>query len=213
MMKKSLLLIYALVCCMWVNAQNKFNLTEVKSLVNYGVDYSLAKVYGGKDTGYDYWITFDEINEYFISKSKTFDIGKRLGIPVEVVSLQAVNEVNKKINPDQILTTDANYLPTETQISEAIRKLPILSQEEKYGIVMLCLFMNKEEDRATYQFVVFNTKTRKIIEQWTNTGRALGIGLKNYWSYSVHNAIKKDKIVSDSANRISYFCKKINYIF
>ena len=191
MMKKSLLLIYALVCCMWVNAQNKFNLTEVKSLVNYGVDYSLAKVYGGKDTGYDYWITFDEINEYFISKSKTFDIGKRLGIPVEVVSLQAVNEVNKKINPDQILTTDANYLPTETQISEAIRKLPILSQEEKYGIVMLCLFMNKEEDRATYQFVVF--KTRKIIEQWTNTGRALGIGLKNYWSYSVHNAIKKIK--------------------
>lgn len=193
MMKKSLLLIYALVCCMWVNAQNKFNLTEVKSLVNYGVDYSLAKVYGGKDTGYDYWITFDEINEYFISKSKTFDIGKRLGIPVEVVSLQAVNEVNKKINPDQILTTDANYLPTETQISEAIRKLPILSQEEKYGIVMLCLFMNKEEDRATYQFVVFNTKTREIIEQWTNTGKALGIGLKNYWSYSVHNAIKKIK--------------------
>ena len=193
MMKKSLLLIYALICCMWVNAQNKFNLTEVKSLVNYGVDYSLAKVYGGKDTGYDYWITFDEINEYFISKSKTFDIGKRLGIPVEVVSLQAVNEVNKKINPDQILTTDANYLPTETQISEAIRKLPILSQEEKYGIVMLCLFMNKEEDRATYQFVVFNTKTREIIEQWTNTGRALGIGLKNYWSYSVHNAIKKIK--------------------
>ena len=193
MMKKSLLLIYALICCMWVNAQNKFNLTEVKSLVNYGVDYSLAKVYGGKDTGYDYWITFDEINEYFISKSKTFDIGKRLGIPVEVVSLQAVNEVNKKINPDQILTTDANYLPTETQISEAIRKLPILSQEEKYGIVMLCLFMNKEEDRATYQFVVFNTKTREIIEQWTNTGKALGIGLKNYWSYSVHNAIKKIK--------------------
>lgn len=193
MMKKSLLLIYALVCCMWVNAQNKFNLTEVKSLVNYGVDYSLAKVYGGKDTGYDYWITFDEINEFFISKSKTFDIGKRLGIPVEVVSLQAVNEVNKKINPDQILTTDANYLPTETQISEAIRKLPILSQEEKYGIVMLCLFMNKEEDRATYQFVVFNTKTREIIEQWTNTGKALGIGLKNYWSYSVHNAIKKIK--------------------
>ena len=193
MMKKSLLLIYALVCCMWVNAQNKFNLTEVKSLVNYGVDYSLAKVYGGKDTGYDYWITFDEINEFFISKSKTFDIGKRLGIPVEVVSLQAVNEVNKKINPDQIKTTDVNYMPTEAQIAEAIKKLPILSQEEKYGIVMLCLFMNKEEDRATYQFVVFNTKTRKIIEQWTNTGRALGIGLKNYWSYSVHNAIKKIK--------------------
>ena len=192
-MKRKLLFVCALIGCVLANAQNKFNLSEIQSLTNFGIDYSLAKVYGGKDSGHQYWITYADINELFISKSKTFDIGKRLGIPVEVVSLQAVNEVNKQINPDEIMTTDANYMPTEAQIAEAIKKLPILSQEEKYGIVMLCLFMNKEEDRATYQFVVFNTKTRKIIEQWTNTGRALGIGLKNYWSYSVHNAIKKIK--------------------
>lgn len=192
-MKRNLVALFLLVFCLLGNAQNKFNLSGITSLVNYGIDYSLAKVYGGKETGYQYWITYADINEMFISKSKTFDIGKRLGIPVEVVSLQAVNEVNKKINPDEIKTTDTNYMPTEAQITEAIRTLPILSQEEKYGIVMLCLFMNKEEDRATYQFVVFNTKTRAIVEQWTNSGKALGIGLKNYWSYSVHNAIKKIK--------------------
>ena len=192
-MKKVLLTLLVGMCCLMGNAQNKFNLQDVKSVVNFGVDYSLAKVYGGKDSGYQYWITFANLNELFISKSKTFDIGKRLGIPVEVVSLQAVNEVNKKINPDNILTTDANYLPSEEQIAEAVRKLPILSQEEKYGIVMICLMMNKEEDRGTYQFVVFNTKTREIVEQWTNSGKALGIGLKNYWSLSILNAIKKTK--------------------
>ena len=192
-MKKVLLTLLVGMCCLMGNAQNKFNLQDVKSLVNFGVDYSLAKVYGGKDSGYQYWITFADLNELFISKSKTFDIGKRLGIPVEVVSLQAVNEVNKKINPDNILTTDANYLPSEEQIAEAVRKLPNLSQEEKYGIVMICLMMNKEEDRGTYQFVVFNTKTREIVEQWTNSGKALGIGLKNYWSLSILNAIKKTK--------------------
>ena len=192
-MKKVLLTLLVGMCCLMGNAQNKFNLQDVKSIVNFGVDYSLANVYGGKDSGYQYWITFADLNELFISKSKTFDIGKRLGIPVEVVSLQAVNEVNKKINPDNILTTDANYLPSEEQIAEAVRKLPILSQEEKYGIVMICLMMNKEEDRGTYQFVVFNTKTREIVEQWTNSGKALGIGLKNYWSLSILNAIKKTK--------------------
>lgn len=192
-MRRKLLFVCALICYVLASAQNKFNLSGIPSLTNFGIDYSLAKVYGGKDSGHQYWITYADINEMFIAKSKTFDIGKRLGIPVEVVSLQAVNEVNKKINPDQIITTDINYMPTEAQINEAIRELPILSQEEKYGIVMLCLFMNKEEDRANYQFVVFNTKTREIIEQWTNTGKALGIGLKNYWSYSVHNAIKKIK--------------------
>lgn len=192
-MKRNVVTLCLLVCFLLANAQNKFNLSGISSLVNYGIDYSLAKVYGGKETGYQYWITYADINEMFISKSKTFDIGKRLGIPIEVVSLQAVNEVNKNINPDEIKTTDASYMPTEDRIVEAVRKLPILSQEEKYGIVMLCLSMDKEEDEAIYQFVVFNTKTREIIEQWTNTGKALGIGLKNYWSYSVLNAIKKIK--------------------
>ena len=192
-MKRNLLTVLLFAFCILGNAQNKFNLSGITSLVNYGIDYSLAKVFGGKESGHQYWITYADINEMFISKSKTFDIGKRLGIPVEVVSLQAVNEVNKKINPDEIKTTDNNYMPTESQIAEAVKKLPILSQEEKYGIVMICLFMNKATDQATYQFVVFNTKTREIVEQWTNTGKALGIGLKNYWSFSVHNAIKKIK--------------------
>lgn len=192
-MKRNLLTVLLFAFCLLGNAQNKFNLSGITSLVNYGIDYSLAKVFGGKESGHQYWVTYADINEMFISKSKTFDIGKRLGIPVEVISLQAVNEVNKRINPDQIKTTDNNYMPTEAQIAEAIKKLPILSQEEKYGIVMICLFMNKATDQATYQFVVFNTKTREIVEQWTNTGKALGIGLKNYWSFSVHNAIKKIK--------------------
>ena len=192
-MKKLLLTLLVGMCCLWGNAQNKFNLSEVNSIVNFGIDYSLAKVFGGKDSGYQYWVTYADINELFVSKSKTFDVGKRLGIPVEVVSLQAVNEVNKKINPDQIITTDNNYMPTEAEIAEAVKKLPILSQEEKYGIVMVCLFMNKAEDRATYQFVIFNTKTKEILEQWTSSGKALGIGLKNYWSLSVLNAIKKTK--------------------
>ena len=192
-MKRNLLTVLLFAFCILGNAQNKFNLSGITSLVNYGIDYSLAKVFGGKESGHKYWITYADINELFISKSKTFDIGKRLGIPVEVISLQAVNEVNKRINPDQIKTTDNNYMPTEVQIAEAVKKLPILSQEEKYGIVMICLFMNKATDQATYQFVVFNTKTREIVEQWTNTGKALGIGLKNYWSFSVHNAIKKIK--------------------
>ena len=192
-MKRNLLTVLLFAFCILGNAQNKFNLSGITSLVNYGIDYSLAKVFGGKESGHQYWVTYADINELFISKSKTFDIGKRLGIPVEVVSLQAVNDVNKQINPDHIKTTDNNYMPTEAQIAEAVKKLPILSQEEKYGIVMIFLFMNKATDQATYQFVVFNTKTREIVEQWTNTGKALGIGLKNYWSYSVHNAIKKIK--------------------
>lgn len=192
-MKKTLILLFAALLCMTGSAQNKFNLSDIRSLTFYGIDYSLAKVYGGKDTGYQYWGTYADINELFIMKPKTFDVGKRLGIPVDAVSLEAVNEVNKKINPDHIKTTDADYMPNEAQIAEAVRRLPILSREEKTGMVIVALRMNKENDRGTYQFVVFNTRTRDIIEQWTHSGKGFGIGLKNYWGYSVYNAIKKIK--------------------
>ena len=192
-MKRIVLSLIAMVCIMMGYAQNKFNLSEVKSLVNYGVDYTIAKVYGGKETGHQYWSTYADINELFIMKPKMYNIDKRLGIPVEVTSLEAVNQANKKINPDHILTDNPQYMPTEAQIQEAVKNLPILSQEEKTGIVIIALFLNKEEDRGTYQFVVFNTKTREIVEQWTNSGKALGIGLKNYWSLSILNAIKKTK--------------------
>ena len=192
-MKRNVLTLLICLLGLCATAQNKFNLTGISALTNFGIDYSLAKVYGGKETGYQYWVTYADINEMFIEKSKTFDIGKRLGIPVELVSLESVNEVNKKINPDQIKTDDPNYLPTEEQISKAIQKLPILSQEEKYGIVIVCLSMNKEANEGIYQFVIFNTKTRAIIEQWTNSGKGIGIGLKNNWALSVFNALKKLK--------------------
>ena len=192
-MKRILLSLIAILGISMGYAQNKFNLSEVKSLTNYGIDFTIAKVYGGKETGHQYWSTYADINELFIMKPKMYSIDNRLGIPVDATSLEAVNQANKKINPDNILTDNPKYMPTEEQIQEAVKNLPILSQEEKIGIVMIALFLNKEEDRGTYQFVIFNTKTREIIEQWTNSGKGLGIGLKNYWGVSVYNAIKKTK--------------------
>ncbi len=192
-MKRILLSLIAILCISMGYAQNKFNLSEIKSLTNYGIDFTIAKVYGGKETGHQYWSTYADINELFIMKPKMYSIDNRLGIPVDATSLEAVNQANKKINPDKILTDNPKYMPTEEQIQEAVKNLPILSQEEKIGIVMIALFLNKEEDRGTYQFVIFNTKTREIIEQWTNSGKGLGIGLKNYWGVSVYNAIKKTK--------------------
>ena len=35
--------------------------------------------------------TFDDINKLFITEPKKYDIGKRLGVHVDVTSLEAVN--------------------------------------------------------------------------------------------------------------------------
>ena len=84
-MRKILTICVILLSCLSLTAQDKLNLSDVKSLTFYGIDFSLAKVYGGKDTGHQYWTTYADINELFIDKPKTFSVEKRLGIPVDVI--------------------------------------------------------------------------------------------------------------------------------
>ena len=120
-----------------------------------------------------------------------FTRGKRLGVNVEVTSLEAVNDANKTINPDEIMTTNSGYTLDEKQIEEVIKTLPILSQEEKTGLIMIAMLLNKADARATYQIVFFNTKTREILYSAPTNGKARGFGLRNYWAGSVHSAMKK----------------------
>jgi hypothetical protein len=157
----------------------------------YGIDFTRAKVYGAKEGPMQFKYTFDDINKLFITEPKKYDIGKRLGVNVEVTSLEAVNDANKTINPDEIMTTNSGYTLDEKQIEEVIKTLPILSQEEKTGLIMVAMLLNKADARATYQIVFFNTKTREILYSAPTNGKARGFGLRNYWAGSVHNAMKK----------------------
>ena len=91
--------------------QNKDALKDISSVTFYGIDFTRAKVYGAKEGPMQFKYTFDDINKLFITEPKKYDIGKRLGVNVEVTSLEAVNDANKTINPDEIMTTNSGYTP------------------------------------------------------------------------------------------------------
>ena len=150
---KQLLVLLFLVSSMACFGQNKDALKDISSVTFYGIDFTRAKVYGAKEGPMQFKYTFDDINKLFITEPKKYDIGKRLGVNVEVTSLEAVNDANKTINPDEIMTTNSGYTLDEKQIEEVIKTLPILSQEEKTGLIMIAMLLNKADARATYQIV------------------------------------------------------------
>lgn len=191
-MKKLLVLLF-LVSSIACFGQKQEALKDISNVTFYGIDFTQAKVYGSDEGAIQFKYIFDDINKLFITKPKMYNIGKRLGVNVEVTSLEAVNEANKTINPETLKTTDSEYTLDEEQIEAVIRALPILSQEEKTGLVMVAILLNKAEPRATYQVVFFNTKTREILYSAPTNGRPIGIGLRNYWAGSVYNAIRKLK--------------------
>ena len=142
---KQLLVLLFLVSSMACFGQNKDALKDISSVTFYGIDFTRAKVYGAKEGPMQFKYTFDDINKLFITEPKKYDIGKRLGVNVEVTSLEAVNDANKTINPDEIMTTNSGYTLDEKQIEEVIKTLPILSQEEKTGLIMIAMLLNKAD--------------------------------------------------------------------
>lgn len=106
---KQLLVLLFLVSSMACFGQNKDALKDISSVTFYGIDFTRAKVYGAKEGPMQFKYTFDDINKLFITEPKKYDIGKRLGVNVEVTSLEAVNDANKTINPDEIMTTNSGY--------------------------------------------------------------------------------------------------------
>ncbi|NCC09471.1 MAG: hypothetical protein EOM31_03035 [Bacteroidia bacterium] len=187
---KKLLVLFFLATSLVCFGQGKNSLNDISSVKFYGIDFSKAKVYGAAETELQFRNAFDEINKLFISEPKKFNIQKHTGLEVTEISLDAVNELNKKINLEELKTTNKNYILSEEQIAEAIKTLPVASTPGT-GLVILGMLLDKASNSGCYQFVIFDTQSKAIINQWTANGKAGGFGLRNFWAASVYKALKK----------------------
>lgn len=190
---KHLLVLLFMASSLFCFGQGKKELKNPSPVIFYGVDFSQVKAFGAEETGEQFKQAFGRINDLFIVEAKKYDVGKILKTDVTETSLDAVNEVNKAINAEELITTEQMYSLDEAQIAKAIKALPVMSDEEKTGLVLLAILLDKADKKGTYQIVFFNTKTKEIISNKSVSGNAGGFGLRNYWAASVRNAIKKAK--------------------
>lgn len=186
-MKKLFTLLF-LATSMICFGQNKNFLKEAESINFYGVDYSAAKVFGAAESPSQFKVVFDEINQLFITEAKKYNVSKKLKVRVSEISLDAVNQVNGAINPQELMTTDTSYTLSEEQIKQIVKALPT-QNKPGIGLVIIAKLLNKAEAYGSYQVVFFNTDTKEIIQDWATGGKARGFGLRNYWAGSIYKVI------------------------
>ena len=75
---KKILLLFGLLVSSFAFGQNNKELKEIKNVNFYGVDFSLAKVYGAAETSEQFKKAFDGINFLFISEEYIFDFHEQL---------------------------------------------------------------------------------------------------------------------------------------
>lgn len=191
-MKPSILFVFFLMLTSITKAQTSEGYADITNLCNYGIDFSLAKVYGAKETPVQFVNAFNEINQLLLSEPKKYDIAKALGKRIVDINLSQVETINNSVIKDKLITYDNSYTVSEDQLIQLISHFDT-GDYNGYGVLFVAGLLDKSDNRGTYTVVIFNTKTKQIIKSQEISGKASGFGLRNYWAGSVYKAIKELK--------------------
>ena len=158
---KKLILFLFLSTSLFCFGQGKSALKDIQSIKFYGVDYSQVKIFGADESPIQFKDAFRRINELFITEAKKYNVGKQLKKEVTEISLDAVNQVNENIDLTELMTAKREYTLSKEQIKAAINALPI-QKTPGVGMVFIAQFLDKSNNRGTYEVVFFNTETKEI---------------------------------------------------
>lgn len=156
----------------------------------YGVDFTAVKLCATKESNDAFAKAFTGINEIFVIEPQKFDFHELTNRPVSNYPIP-VHERNGNISWSNIRTN--NPSPQKTSIENMIKSYRLPHQNGK-GIVLIAWVLNKSKGKATYEFVVFDIQTRKILYNVEAIGDAGGAGLRNYWANSIYSIIKDKKL-------------------
>lgn len=165
---------------------------KVRDIDFYGVDFSLAKVYGAKETPEQFKKAYDGINNLFISEPEKYDIAKFFDKDNVDVLLDMVTEKNKQIKDSDVITTSKNYSITEEQIVEQMKSYK-LTPKNDLGMIIIAESLNKVTNKGTYIVILFNAQRKEIITTKRIIGKTGGFGLRNFWAGSLYNAFQSLK--------------------
>ena len=188
---KQLMVLAFLFLASLVNAQDKTSLKDIDKLTFFGVDFSMAKVYGADETAEQFKDAFYGINTLFQREPKKYDTAKAFDAVV-TTDLETSRNLIEQIKKADLFASDDSYELTDEEIAEHIRQFNT-GNANGYGAVFIAGLLNKGKTQATYNVVVFDIASKDIILNRQFTERARGFGLRNYWAYSVYKTLNRVK--------------------
>lgn len=189
-MKKMMLFMFLLLTGL-VQASDKAGLKDIDELTFFGVDYSMVKVYGADESAEQFKTAFTGINNLFLSEPKKYDTAKAFKTKV-ITNITTSVELIRKIESSSLFAESDNYSLSEDAIAGHIKWFDT-GDAKGYGALLIAEFLNKGKHEGTYQVVIFDIETKKILESKQFTGDAKGFGLRNYWAGSVYKVLGQIK--------------------
>jgi hypothetical protein len=155
----------------------------------YGVDFSLVKTNDKNIVSSR--ILFQEINNTIKKESKKFDLKPALRKHITDYAFEIVDTRNQAFDENSIYSLEEENPLEKTTLQNLINQYPVTPIANNLGVVFVAEFLNKKKANATYQVVIFDLASKKILLSDQVTGAALGSIAKNIWSNSLYISIQK----------------------
>lgn len=205
-MKKAFLFLFVL-AGFSVLAQEKEKIFSAQEIVWFGLDFSEAKFVGQFDQGAGLMPAkgsdmktkyIPAWNMLVITEPQNFELKKALNKENIYYDIDAVNELNKKIDANTCMDYNVNLIE-RNQIDEMVKKYSSKKKKEGIGLAFIVETFDKPNQEALVMVTFFDISTKKVLISERLKGKASGIGIRNYWAGAIKAIIKK--IESSEYNR------------
>jgi hypothetical protein len=170
------------------NAQSASSVFNSNEVTWFGLDFSNAKFIGPEGFSDPYEVVnrfFDSWNRLVVDEHKKYDIRKHFRKRHVEYDLSVIKDRNSAVDPDDLVLESYE---THEIFSETIKQIisEYDSNRSGLGLVFIIESFNKTRDMGTMHVTFFDIKTKKVLFSEKLSGKAGGIGLRNYWASSVH---------------------------
>lgn len=198
-MKKIILSAIVLLIAITTKAQDASAVFSATEIVWYGLDFTKAHFVGQFDqgfgalpaTGYDMkkkWIP--EWNALIAKEPQNFNLKKAFKKDEVYYDLNPLATVNQKINTESCMSYNTASID-EKEIAEMVKNYPAGDKKEGVGLVFIVENFDKGMEMATVYVTFFDIKTKKILLTEKMQGKAIGVGMRNYWAGTIKNILKQ----------------------
>jgi hypothetical protein len=189
-MKKGLCMAILLVSSIFAFAQTGVTyVKEVKSVVFYGVDFSMAKAYGVGESPQVLKKAYADINQLFVKESAKYNVSLYFSKEDVLNSFDLVEKRNAAIDVASVMGSK-RYSIAKSQLDSLI-KIYDIPNGKGVGLVIVAERLDKQDAIGYFHVVFFNQATKEILYSKEVSATARGFGLRNFWAHPIYRIMKE----------------------
>jgi hypothetical protein len=172
----------------------------------YGIDFSLVKIFGAKESQDKFIQAFEGINKLIVAEPNKYPwntfftkFAGKIDRSAEMKNLKfdafqnvTVEEAIYKartIDKSGMITYNNLSKIDDKQLADLVKTFKT-GRDSGYGVIYVAELLDRKESTGKYILLCFNVKTKKIIFAERVQGKAGGMGLRNYWAGSLADIFK-----------------------